>query len=258
MIQDNQNYKNIYNSLKEYMFYPEFIHNNIKNYKCQYKKIFNNNNNVCIKKHIDHYDKIDTSSNFFIPQEKDKLFWCLYIFMHSEYEYNIAKNNKNIFSIEKKWKIDSLTKLKEKNIINVLKSNKIKISEIEDELMNKDKITLKGLIALCIIHNLSIMYISNNKYYELLSNDNDKLFIIINTKNNDYAIVRNTDNNYIKNIRDSYFKIDNINKPLKSLNSYSLNELQTICNKMNISLENSETKKKKTMKILYQELLSCF
>jgi hypothetical protein len=50
--------------------------------------------------------------------------------------------------------------------------------------------------------------------------------------------------------------MENVNKPLKGASAYSLQELQDICVKMDIELVDSVTKKKKTMKVLYQELLA--
>ena len=177
--------------------------------------------------------------------------------MHSEYDYKIAKNNSNIFSIEKKWKMDTLDKLKEKEVIDYLKTIKTKVADIEDELMNKEKLSLKGLQVFCFIYKLSVIYISGRKYCEFLYGD-DKTFVIINTPNKEDGINRKSDESYINNIRNTYWKIENVSKPLKSASAYTLTELQEISSKMDIALENAETKKKKTMKVLYQELLSHF
>lgn len=268
-----QLYENIYNRLKGYMFYPDVISENMIYCKednvsnTRQHKNTNVNVNTNVKGHqqkqteketkTDNDDKENEESPFFIPQEKDKLFWCLYILMHSEYDYKIAKKNSNIFSIEKKWKMDTLDKLKEKEVIDYLKSLKTKVADIEDELMNKEKLSLKGLQVFCFIYKLSVIYVSGRKYCEFIYGD-DKPFVIINTPNKEDGINRKTDESYINNIRNTYWKIENINKPLKSASAYTLTELQEICSKMDIALENSETKKKKTMKVLYQELLSHF
>lgn len=270
-----QLYENIYNRLKGYMFYPDVIsenmiyckEDNLSNTNTRQHKNTNVNVNTNVKGHqqkqteketkTDNDDKENEESPFFIPQEKDKLFWCLYILMHSEYDYKIAKKNSNIFSIEKKWKMDTLDKLKEKEVIDYLKSLKTKVADIEDELMNKEKLSLKGLQVFCFIYKLSVIYVSGRKYCEFIYGD-DKPFVIINTPNKEDGINRKTDESYINNVRNTYWKIENINKPLKSASAYTLTELQEICSKMDIALENSETKKKKTMKVLYQELLSHF
>ena len=262
---NKQSYENIYNNLKEYMFYPDVIHrnmnidyhNSISNNNNNNKKTYDNNKRTKIVK--EEQQQEDTSP-FFIPQEKDKLFWCLYTFIHGEYEYKIAKNNRNTFTIEKKWKIDTLAKLKEKDVLDFLKTIKVKVTDLEDEFMNKEKLSLKGVQTFCFIYKLSVMYVSGRKYCEFSYNndDNYKTFVIIHTPTKEDGINRIADDAYIKNIRDTYWKMENVNKPLKGVSAYSLSELQDICSKMSISLEDTESKKKKTMKVLYQELLSHF
>jgi len=261
--QSNLVYKNIYNHLKEYMFYPDVIH---KNMNIEYNTDDNSHkNNNKIKNNIDRVSS-GTRTNvvvepiketpFFIPQEKDKLFWCFYIFVQGEYEYNIAKNNR--FAIEKKWKMDTMAKLND--VKEILKTNKIKVADLEDELMNKEKLSLNGLQVFCMIYEMSILYVSGRKFCEFIYNNEPdaKTFVIFNMDNKEDGIHRNPDDAFIKNIRDTYWKMENVNKPLKGVSAYSLNELQEISTKMGILLEDTETKKKKTMKILYQELLKHF
>ena len=274
------NYENIYNNLKEYMFYPDVITRNMsevcqqtaahakaEHAKAEYAKaeyakadhakgqhIKNNFSNVKneLVKHghgKETKEEKEQEAPFFIPSEKDKFFWGFYIFVHGEYEYKIAKNN--WFSIEKQWKIDTMKKLE--SIKPQLKDLKIKVSEIEDELINSERLSLKGLQVFCMLYEVNILYVSGRKYCEFLyNNDKDaKIFVIEND-----GIYRNTDNAYLKNIRDKYWKMENVNKPLKGASAYSLQELQDICVKMEIELVDSVTKKKKTMKVLYQELLA--
>jgi len=260
------NYENIYNNLKEYMFYPDVIKRNMnevcqstgQHAKAEYAKAehhiknnFSNTNNELVKsKYKSEKEKEkEQDAPFFIPSEKDKFFWGFYIFLHGEYEYKIAKNN--WFSIEKQWKMDTMKKLD--SIKPQLKELKIKVSEIEDELINSERLSLKGLQVFCMLYEVNILYVAGRKYCEFLyNNDKDaKTFVIEND-----GIYRNTDNAYLKNIRDKYWKMENVNKPLKGASAYSLQELQDICVKMDIELVDSVTKKKKTMKVLYQELLA--
>ncbi len=279
------NYENIYNNLKEYMFYPDVIKRNMsevcqpivehtktahvksQHFKAEHtkgehvkaehvkgqhiKNNFSNVKNELVKhgKEKETKEEKEQETPFFIPSEKDKFFWGFYIFVHGEYEYKIAKNN--WFSIEKQWKMDTMKKLE--SIKPQLKDLKIKVSEIEDELINSERLSLKGLHIFCMLYEVNILYVSGRKYCEFLyNNDKDaKTFVIEND-----GIYRNTDDAYLKNIRDKYWKMENVNKPLKGASAYSLQELQDICVKMEIELVDSVTKKKKTMKVLYQELLA--
>lgn len=271
-----QRYDNVYDSLKEYMFFNQVINKNTM--KCHHVKSPANANagasananagasananagasaNTNTSKQRNHVK--DINEKYFIPSEQDKLFWCFYIFLHNEYEYTIAKNKS--FIIEKSFKMESLKQLNTKETLDFLKPLKIKPFDLEDELMNKQKISLKGLQYLCKIHNLSVIYVSGRTFYEFLYNNDDtdeNTFIIVQSSNKEDCILRKseTDISFIKNIRDTYWRIDNLLKPLKGMTSYTLSELKQICLKMDISTEDKETKKKKTMKTLYQELLS--
>ena len=271
-------YENIYDNLKEYMFYPDVITRNMS-YVSIVKHSTTNENEKHIssekqkhissekQKHVSTKEKHSFASTknktagasaaataavespFFIPREKDKFFWGFYIFVHGEYEYKIAQNN--WFSIEKQWKMDTMKKLD--TIKPQLKDLKIKVPDIEDELINCERLSLKGLQVFCIIYEVNVLYVAGRKYCEFLyNNDKDaKTFVIEND-----GIYRNTDDAYLKKIRDTYWKMENVNKPLKGASAYSLQEMQDICVKMEIELVDSVSKKKKTMKVLYQELLA--
>ena len=41
------------------------------------------------------------------------------------------------------------------------------ISEVEDELVNKEQITVKALQVLCLVYNVSVTYIYGKKYCSL-------------------------------------------------------------------------------------------
>jgi ATP-dependent Zn protease len=166
---NKQSYENIYNNLKEYMFYPDVIHRNMNidhhnSLSINNKKTYDNNKLTKIVK-----EEQEDTSPFFIPQEKDKLFWCLYTFIHGEYEYKIAKNNRNTFTIEKKWKIDTLAKLKEKDVIDE------KISKLE-QLINSLKDTNDtGKYG---VKDLETQFNDSTWWYYLLIIVNVVLFII--------------------------------------------------------------------------------
>ena len=206
-----------------------------------------------------------------VPRHKDKLFWCFYILYKGEHEYqqHMADN----FITEKNFKIETAEKLK--TMKDKFKQAKIRISEIEDELMNKPQITLKGLQALCLFYGVSLIYEFNQKYSEYLYNveDEDAIEIITlktkekgNTTISEYALKLfessedGTDDKekrkkYIKNIKENYWHIENADKPLKVPSAYTIKELQEIGEKLHLSLK-TELGKNKTKAVLYEEILS--
>ena len=207
-----------------------------------------------------------------VPRHKDKLFWCFYILYKGEHEYqqHMADN----FITEKNFKIETAEKLK--TMKDKFKQAKLRISEIEDELMNKPQITLKGLQALCLFYGVSLIYEFNQKYSEYLYNveDEDAIEIITlktkergNTSISEYALKlfesskddgtedKEKRKNYIKNIKENYWHIENADKPLKVPSAYTIKELQEIGEKLHLSLK-TELGKNKTKAVLYEDILS--
>jgi hypothetical protein len=195
----------------------------------------------------------------FTPFQKDKLFWCFFILLKGYEEYEI--NHSNSFSLEKKIKIETVEKLK--SIKEKLKELKLKRTELEDNLVNQPTISIKGLYALCLVHNISITYVYGRKYCEINPNTdpnttNTKGIIIQNEKKEDSLRWNDQADEFLTNVRGTYWFIENIQKPLNAPSAYTLKELQDISQKLQIDLEiqvNDKTKTKTKTK-LYEEILS--
>ena len=203
----------------------------------------------------------------FVPFQKDKLFWCFYIILHGYEEYEMIRSN--AFSVEKQIKIKTVEKLK--SIKDQLKELKLKRTELEDELVNKQMISLKGLCALCLVHNVSITYIFGRKYCEIAPKavkqaeaveQHVKQGIIVQNEKKEDSL-KWTSNELHKNedfltqIRADYWLIENIQKPLNAPSAYALPELQEIANKLQIAthIQVNEKSKTKTKTALYEEIL---
>ena len=250
---ENTSQDNIIQSLNDYMLNANFINKftliNKNEKKNDYKNNTNNNTNTNKKNIKTIIPKISTiCQDRFSPEEQDKLFWCFYIFLYGFAEYQLAKTS--IFKIEKDIKISSATKLV--NAKNIIKENKLKMSELQNELTQQDIISVKGLYALCIIHNINILYIKNRTYYDIKVCDK-QINVIINT-NNEIYIPDNINEIKITEYKNSYWKIENISKPLKSISSYSLVELQNICANLNIPIKKQN--KNCLKKELYESIIT--
>jgi hypothetical protein len=202
------------------------------------------------------------SNKPFTPFQKDKLFWCFFILLKGYDEYEM--NRSNAFSLEKKIKIETVEKLK--GIKEQLKELKLKRTELEDNLVNQPTISIKGLYALCLVHNISITYIYGRKYCLINAEAIDackKGIIMQNEKKEDSLRWQDessstADEEFLSNIKATYWYIENIQKPLKAPSAYTLKELQDIGEKLQIPLEiqvNEKTKLKTKTK-LYEEILS--
>ena len=198
------------------------------------------------------------SAKPFTPFHKDKLFWCFYIILNGYEEYEMIRTNS--FSIEKQLKIKTVEKLK--SIKDQLKELKLKRTELEDELVNKQMITTKGLTALCLVHNVSVTYVYGRKYCEIAPQEPVKKGIIVQNEKKEDSLKwtsneMNNNDDFLTQIRAEYWHIENIQKPLNAPSAYTLAELQEIANKLQIAthVKVNEKSKAKTKTILYEEIL---
>ena len=201
---------NEFDGLNSFIFSSE----NMKKFEIKERK-----KDVVVKKEIK--DK-DLKFN----KETDDLFWCFYEIIHMDIDYL------NKFTTEKKYKLEIIPKLRE--IKDLLKSQKVKIAEIEDELANKQKITLKTLKALCIINKISLIIIKNRTYIEFMYGDKIHILEEVN-KRYGYYINNSTKIEEIRN----FYRLEDYEKKIKSISSYTVKDLQEIAKKLEINLVNN-------------------
>jgi hypothetical protein len=202
---------------------------------------------------IKPYHKV--ADTFFTPFPKDKLFWCFFILLKGHEEYELYKTNS--FAIEKQIKIEAVEKLK--SIKDKLKELKLKRTELEDELVNQREISLKGLYALCLIHTISIVYVKGRTYYEINTKDTvTKPFIIFQNHKKEASIKWcEQPDKFIETLQKEYWLIESIQKPLKAPSAYTLQELQNVCERLQIETQTTlnDKIKVKTKTKLYEEIL---
>ena len=234
------------------------------------KKIINiDNKPPVIKKNIqqssDNATKHNRYSKLQKPEyatisDKDTLFWCYYIIKYGYEDYEMVTQR---FSVEKNLKIECINKIREDK--ELLKKYKLKRSEIESELLNDERLTLKGFLAICIYDNINFMLIDNRKYYELIINSeiqsDQPECNIIKCERGKYTVDITDEvdviENKITNYRNNFYKIDNLTKPIKAFSTYSLTDLIQICESLKISVTTPDGKKMKK-KELYTEILKHF
>ena len=189
----------------------------------------------------------------FFPDVHDSLFWSFYIMKNGQEAYDsLGKIN---IVIERKIKIEYIERFRESK--QVLKSYKTApLTHLENVLLNEKQIDIKTLIALCVIEGISFMYIYKNTYFEMNidADESTQINAIVRmdmpTKYG-YKIIQD-----VKTIRESFYKIDNMNKPLKSMSAYKLDELVVFCNKLGMTMDNDG--KKANKKCLYEMLVQYF
>ena len=203
----------------------------------------------------------------FTPFQKDKLFWCFYVLLNGFTEYEMHRTGH--YAIEKAFKISSVEKLR--TMKTEIKDLKLKISEVEDELVNKEQISIKGLQVLCLIYKVSITYIYGKQYCEFFYNDAsvtgagtgtdvDKIGIILRNEKKEHSLLY--EDSILATLKDTHWYIENVQKPLKAPSAYTLKDLQDICEKLEVSLKYKQknaqdqvVEKNKLKKELYEDIL---
>ena len=229
-----------------------------KNINCRIKKI----NKLESKNNTENIEcNINKQHTFaFTPEEKDKLFWCFYIFIHGYEKYELEKTSS--FKIEKEFKFMIAEKLG--SLKNELKELGLKKNDIREELTNDKCISIKSLVLMCNIYKINLLYVKNNYYY-LIEPDNNaetKYPLKCILSENNKVCIKDIDNNkdeqnkVLLYYKDNYWKIENMNKPIMSFSSYSLLELQDICRKLKLPIENNN--KKILKKDLYESIVKVF
>ena len=191
-------------------------------------------------------------------KEKDSLFWSFYTMVNGDIAYELLKPIHLVK--EKKIKIEYIEKLRQNKVL--LKQHKFAtLIHIENQLLNETKIDLNTFFSLCVLENINIFYVYKKTFYELILNDSKPIFIIYYNNNNNslkYTFEKmegGSNSKLLEKYRKDWYKIDVLNKPIKALSFYKLQELVDFCNKLNLDITNKETNKPKKKQELYEALV---
>ena len=238
------------------MFFPENLEKMSKNIvnASREKKVNNLQPKTKTPSKVPEKD-LQTRNDFFIPYQKDKLFWSFFIILYGMEKYEQAVSHS--FSVEKKLKIESIETMGQLQMAQKIKELKVKRIDVETELLSNNDVSLKCVYALCAIHSISLIIIVGEKYY-MFDFDSSKLTnntgIISRQSSGEFAVY--TANSKTSNsIIDSLYRVENVCKPIKPMSSYLVTELKKLCIKMNIPLEDSSNGKYKTKNKLYEDVL---
>jgi len=221
------------------------------------------------EKEKEQQHKVEEASYLFKIKEKDKLLWAFFIMLHGEDAYKYLKTK---FVADKEIRIKSVEKLQKMS--NVFKQHKLNKGRIEAELSSDALLTLEGFFGLCIIHNLSAIFVKKNCYCELYGvGDSDNPHLI---EEGDSGICihvfknKELSSDMAREVRKTKWKMENILSPIKSVSSYTHSELLEIYNKV-LSMSSAPTtttntndssscnvKEKKTKQYLYDYICKQF
>jgi len=247
---DLNKYNDVFNNLQDYMLTEK----NIQNILETRIDLYNKKNNNIISNPIITNTIANKQFHYFVPFEKDTLFWCLYIIVNGDVKYEILENKNMI--VEKNLKIDYVEKIRKmKPLIKTYKF--ATLSHIENNLVNEDKIDIYTFLTLAVIENLNIFFIKKKTCFEILMNDTEQIYIINLLENGKYGYRIDTRTN-IGILKTTLYQVDNISKPIKAFSSYKVQELIDICKKLAIDIIDKDTQKNKSKKDLYEAIIQYF
>jgi hypothetical protein len=168
------------------------------------------------------------ANNIFFPSQLDQLFWCFYIILYNIDDYNMIHN---YFTKEKDIKYKWIEQFRHNK--HIFKTIKVSRNNIENELANKRTISMNCIKALCHLFQKNIFFINEKKYYEIII-DETKEYYLIEKIEKKYGLKQNITMDKINYYRENFWKLDNLDKPLKAISSYKSEELKLICKKLNI------------------------
>ena len=180
------------------------------------------------------------NNKYFVPYQKDSLFWIYYYMKYGYLEYNLVGSNS--YSIETEYKF---------NLINVIKNNKnvfkdYKLQKINDCIANlscEGETNFKTFIVLCIVNNISFIYSVKKIYYSLIFDDTEDIFLI--HYNNGIYGCEKINNKNIEEYKKNKFEIKYFERPIYSINNYTIDQLKEISNTLDIDIESNNKKIKK-------------
>ena len=218
----------------------------------QYFLNYENIERLSIKKKPTYLNKesqkkniVNTESTLFTPYHDDKLFWIFYILKNGIEQYNLI--GKNHFFIEQEEKIKHIILIRENK--HILKEHKWKKNNLESNLIGDKKINLTTFFCICYLNNINICIRNNKCLYDCVNESFDAKINIIEQNKTVYSIDLNEINlEKYKIMKEKFWIINNIAKPLRTISYYKVNDLISICKKLDIPIYKKIKDKDKLLK----------
>jgi hypothetical protein len=198
------------------------------------------------------------ASTQYFPRKPDTLFWCVYIALHGMKEYNQIGLHYGNVEIEEKQKMMELMR-KTPNIIKNANKKITKVSshEIMSDFMTNKRTTVDMLMIFAVYNNMRIILVNvdnknqPDKSYTILGSQIYTQTIVIYKKNNYYGLEMEYQEQKMEEILTNLFCMEQIDRPLKAITNYKIDELEAIAYKLNVDYTTSKLKKQE----LYNAIL---
>jgi hypothetical protein len=188
----------------------------------------------------------------FIPEERDSLFWCFFIIINGYSAYECIFNRNQV--TEKTMKIEFVEKTRKYK--DILKQHKFTtITHFENQLANEPVIDVSTFLSMCAIEGKNVCVLRKKTYVEFNSNSSEEKYSVVRYYEEKKRYGIEFDDFEMEKIRETYYLITNMEKPLNSMTSYKLEELVDIAQRLEVKVVNQEKPEKKPTKKDYYEKL---
>ena len=210
------------------------------------------------------FDLTTMSKYLYTPNVKnDTLLWCAYIMIHGIEKFECVENHYTESNAFKFQMVDYIRARK-----TLLKPHKISASSVEESLVHKPYITLETFQGIAVCYNLSVCIIQDRKIFEVGRSDNDKNTFILEKIRGKFGVYLGMAGTAMKSallahVRDTYWSMENISSPIRSISAYKVQDLIDICRKLEIpetkvvlgDFGSIVSQKKKTKPELYEDIV---
>ena len=177
-----------------------------------------------------------TDNRFRPALNQDPLFWCLYVMMNGTFKYEQLANR---FTAEQDGKRDQIIMLRGKGkAVKQTTGLKFAASTIEGDIMSQ-RISLHAFQVLVHLNSRNAVFVNpaNHVYAEFISDAvSDKPVYIIERANKQITMTQSTEAQLVA-MRASHYRIENLQKPIKSVSAYTVAELTEMCHQLKIQLK---------------------
>jgi hypothetical protein len=184
----------------------------------------------------------------------NQLLWCVYIAMNGRAAFDTMQNA-FIAETEFKYATVDIMRIQKMRIKTLFKRYKLSMPNFEAELISSKKLDVSGMMALALCHNQNILYIDNRMYFEIIATTETDSITVIEKIKNRYCVYNNAASGTLQMCRDTFWKMESITAPLKSISHYKLAELQDIYARLGCSGLKTDGKKKVTKPELYAAIM---
>ena len=186
----------------------------------------------------------------FFPRKPDTLFWSIYISLHGMKEYDQIGLHYGNVEIEEKQKMMELMKKTPNLIKNANKKiTKVLSQEIMSDFMTNKRTTIDMLMIFAIYNNMRIILVNvdeknqPDKSYIILGSQIYTRTVVIYKKKNNYGLEMDYQEPVMDETLATLFCMEQIDKPLKAISNYKIDELEAIAYKLNVDYTTNKLKK---------------